>query len=64
MCVDTFHLFPETMTFLRELESHYGFTAEVFCAEGIPVGDKEAFDKRYGKDLWREVRYRRGEEMR
>jgi phosphoadenosine phosphosulfate reductase len=54
MVVDTFHLFPETMEFLREIEDFYGFKAEVFCAEGIPVGDKEAFDKRYGADLWKE----------
>jgi len=54
MVVDTFHLFPETMEFLREIEDHYGFKAEVFCAEGVPVGDKEAYDKKYGADLWRE----------
>lgn len=54
MVVDTFHLFPETMSFLKELEEHYGFKAEVFCADGIPVGDKAAYDKRYGADLWKE----------
>eukprot|EP00535_Pseudo-nitzschia_heimii_P007729 CAMPEP_0197189532 /NCGR_PEP_ID=MMETSP1423-20130617/19902_1 /TAXON_ID=476441 /ORGANISM="Pseudo-nitzschia heimii, Strain UNC1101" /LENGTH=429 /DNA_ID=CAMNT_0042641667 /DNA_START=94 /DNA_END=1383 /DNA_ORIENTATION=- len=54
MCVDTFHLFPETMEFLKEIEEFYGFKAEVFCAEGIPVGDKAAYDKRYGVDLWKE----------
>ncbi|KAL3808065.1 hypothetical protein ACHAXA_007186 [Cyclostephanos tholiformis] len=54
MVVDTFHLFPETMEFLREIEDHYGFKAEVFCAEGVPVGDKAAYDKKYGADLWRE----------
>ena len=54
MCVDTFHLFPETMEFLREIEEFYDFKAEVFCAEGVPVGDKEAYDKRYGADLWKE----------
>jgi phosphoadenosine phosphosulfate reductase len=54
MCVDTFHLFPETMEFLKEIEEYYGFKAEVFCAEGIPVGDKAAYDKRYGVDLWKE----------
>jgi 3'-phosphoadenosine 5'-phosphosulfate sulfotransferase (PAPS reductase)/FAD synthetase len=54
MVVDTFHLFPETMDFLREIEEHYGFKAEVFCAEGVPVGDKAAYDKKYGADLWRE----------
>jgi phosphoadenosine phosphosulfate reductase len=54
MCVDTFHLFPETMEFLKEIEEFYGFKAEVFCAEGIPVGDKDGYDKRYGADLWKE----------
>jgi 3'-phosphoadenosine 5'-phosphosulfate sulfotransferase (PAPS reductase)/FAD synthetase len=54
MVVDTFHLFPETMEFLREIEQHYGFKAEVFCAEGVPVGDKAAYDKKYGADLWKE----------
>jgi phosphoadenylyl-sulfate reductase (thioredoxin) len=54
MCVDTFHLFPETMEFLKELEAAYEFKAEIFNAEGIPVGDKAAFDKRYGADLWKE----------
>jgi phosphoadenosine phosphosulfate reductase len=54
MVVDTFHLFPETMEFLKEIEDNYGFKAEVFCAEGIPVGDKAAYDARYGADLWKE----------
>lgn len=54
MVVDTFHLFPETMEFLKDIEEAYNFKAEVFCAEGIPVGDKEAYDKRYGADLWKE----------
>ena len=54
MVVDTFHLFPETMEFLKTLEEKYEFKAEVFCAEGIPVGDKAAFDKRYGANLWKE----------
>jgi len=54
MVVDTFHLFPETMEFLKELEAAYDFKAEVFCAEGIPVADKAAYDARYGADLWKE----------
>jgi len=54
MVVDTFHLFPETMEFLKDIEEAYDFKAEVFCAEGIPVADKAAFDKRYGADLWKE----------
>ena len=54
MVVDTFHLFPETMEFLKVLEDKYEFKATVFCADGIPVGDKAAFDKRYGANLWKE----------
>merc|ERR1719384_2351455 len=30
MVVDTFHLFPETMEFLKVLEDKYEFKAEVF----------------------------------
>merc|ERR1719217_1333227 len=30
MIVDTFHLFPETMPFLAEMEKEYGFKAEIF----------------------------------
>lgn len=54
MVVDTFHLFPETMEFLKEIEEAYDFKAEVFCAEGVPVGDKDAYDAKYGADLWKE----------
>lgn len=54
MVVDTFHLFPETMEFLKTIEDYYGFKAEVFCAEGVAVGDKAGFDKKYGADLWKE----------
>jgi phosphoadenylyl-sulfate reductase (thioredoxin) len=54
MVVDTFHLFPETMDYLKTMEEKYGFKAEIFCAEDIPVGDKDAFDKRYGANLWKE----------
>jgi len=54
MVVDTFHLFPETMEFLREIEEFYDFKAEVFCAEGVPVGDKEGYDAKYGANLWKE----------
>eukprot|EP00588_Corethron_pennatum_P011665 CAMPEP_0194280730 /NCGR_PEP_ID=MMETSP0169-20130528/18522_1 /TAXON_ID=218684 /ORGANISM="Corethron pennatum, Strain L29A3" /LENGTH=425 /DNA_ID=CAMNT_0039025571 /DNA_START=62 /DNA_END=1342 /DNA_ORIENTATION=- len=54
MVVDTFHLFPETIPFLRSLEEHYDFKAEIFCAEGCPVGDKAAYDAKYGADLWKE----------
>lgn len=54
MVVDTFHLFPETMDFLKVLEDKYEFKAEIFCADGITVGDKAGYDTRYGKDLWLE----------
>jgi len=54
MVVDTFHLFPETTEFLKEIEEAYDFKAEIFCAEGVPVGDKSAYDAKYGADLWKE----------
>merc|ERR1719238_1855522 len=54
MVVDTFHLFPETMPFLAEIEKEYGFKAEIFGPEGVPAGDKPAYDKKYGANLWRE----------
>lgn len=54
MVVDTFHLFPETIKYLSEIEEYYGFKAEIFCAKGIPDGDKGAFDEKYGADLWKE----------
>lgn len=53
MVVDTFHLFPATMDFLKVLEDKYKFKAEIFCAAEIPVADKDAFDKRYGANLWK-----------
>ena len=54
MVVDTFHLFDETMPFLAEIEKEYGFKAEIFGPEGVPAGDKAAYDKKYGADLWKE----------
>jgi phosphoadenosine phosphosulfate reductase len=54
MVVDTFHLFPETLPFLKEIEAEYGFKAEVFTAEGVPLFDKDAYDAKYGADLWKE----------
>jgi phosphoadenosine phosphosulfate reductase len=54
MFVDTFHLFPETMEFVKVIEEEYGFKGEIFCAEGVPCGDKAAYDKKYGADLWKE----------
>jgi len=60
MVVDTFHLFDETVPFLKELEENYNFKAEIFGPEGIPVpnnpdGENKAlYDKKYGENLWRE----------
>ena len=54
MVVDTFHLFDSTIPFLRTLESHYNFKSTIFCADGVPVGDKAAFDTKYGANLWKE----------
>jgi len=54
MVVDTFHLFPETLPFLQKIEEEYKFKAEVFAAEGVELFDKEAFDAKYGVDLWKE----------
>ena len=54
MVVDTFHLFPETLPFLKKIEEEFDFKAEVFCAEGVPLYDKDAYDKKYGADLWKE----------
>merc|ERR1719159_1391218 len=44
MVVDTFHLFPETIPFLKEIEEEFKFKAEVFTAEGVPLFDKAAYD--------------------
>lgn len=44
MVVDTFHLFPETMAFLKDLEKHYKFKSEVFQAVGC--ADKAEYDKK------------------
>jgi len=54
MVVDTFHLFDETIPFVKEIEEEYDFKAEVFCAEGVPCFDKEAYDNKYGVNLWKE----------
>ena len=40
MVVDTFHLFDDTLPFLKTLEEKYNFKAEVFTAEGVPLFDK------------------------
>ena len=50
MVVDTFHLFDDTMPFLRKLEDKYKFKAEIFQAEGC--ANKDEYDKKFGADLW------------
>merc|ERR1719460_823150 len=54
MVVDTFHLFDETLPFLKTMEEKYKFSADVFCAEGVPLYDKAGFDAKYGVNLWKE----------
>merc|ERR1712071_150567 len=60
MVVDTFHLFPETMEFLKELEEAYDFKAEIFNAEGVDNFDKAGYDAKYGADLWKDEPFQRG----
>ncbi|DBA82815.1 TPA: hypothetical protein ACH3X1_007038 [Trebouxia sp. C0004] len=48
--VDTFHLFPETITFLKQLEDKYGFKAEEFhAADSV---DSKDFRAKHGRDLY------------
>ncbi|KAH7421655.1 hypothetical protein KP509_13G069400 [Ceratopteris richardii] len=48
--IDTFHLFPETYSFLNLVEKRYGFKAHVFHAAGVK--DKNEFKEKYGSDLF------------
>jgi len=48
--VDTYTLFPETMSFLRQMEDHYGFKAHVYHAKGIE--SQAEYEQKYGKDYW------------
>ena len=48
--VDTYTLFPETLSFLREVENHYGFKAKVYAAQGCK--DQEDYYAKYGRDYW------------
>jgi len=50
MCVDTFHLFPETMEFLKDIEKAYDFKAEIYQAQDC--ADKSVYDAKYGANLW------------
>ena len=49
--IDTWHLFPETLAFLRRCEKAYGFTAHTFHAAGL--GSREELDSVYGAEWWR-----------
>eukprot|EP00467_Chlorarachnion_reptans_P020195 CAMPEP_0114513008 /NCGR_PEP_ID=MMETSP0109-20121206/15308_1 /TAXON_ID=29199 /ORGANISM="Chlorarachnion reptans, Strain CCCM449" /LENGTH=368 /DNA_ID=CAMNT_0001692787 /DNA_START=547 /DNA_END=1653 /DNA_ORIENTATION=+ len=51
MFVDTFHLFDETITFMKETEKRYGFEGNWFQAEGC--ADKAEYDDKHGADLWK-----------
>jgi phosphoadenosine phosphosulfate reductase len=48
--VDTFHLFPETPLFMKEVEEHYGFKAKWYHAKDTET--EEEFKKQFGKDWW------------
>lgn len=48
--VDTFTLFPESLSHLKEVEQHYGFTSVVYHAAGCT--DQEDYYKQYGRDYW------------
>merc|ERR1719324_699188 len=55
LAVDTLHLFPETMEFLKEIEKAYDFKAHISMAVGVTGEGAEAkamYDKTYGADLW------------
>lgn len=50
--IDTFHLFPESLDFLKEVEAHYGFKAKTYhCAE---AATPEEYWEKYGEDSWME----------
>jgi len=48
--IDTFHLFEETHTFLKQLEGLFGFKALTYQAQGF--ASKEEYRKQYGSDLF------------
>jgi len=50
--IDTFHLFPETHTFLDDVEKHYGFKAATYKADGCD--NVEDFHNKYSDDLFLE----------
>ncbi|CAN0063827.1 unnamed protein product [Heterosigma akashiwo] len=50
--IDTYHLFPESIAFLKEIEEHYGFKAKVYHAEDCET--QEIYYEKYGEDYWME----------
>jgi len=52
MFVDTFHLFNETIDFMKATEDHYGFKANWFHAEGFE--NKAEIEEKYGIDFWKD----------
>jgi len=50
--IDTFHLFPESIDFLKEIEEHYGFKAKVYHCADCETAEK--FWEKYGEDYWME----------
>jgi len=50
--IDTYHLFPESVDFLKEIENHYGFKAKVYVAADCPT--QESYFAKYGEDYWME----------
>lgn len=48
--VDTFTLFPESISHLREVEKHYGFESKVYNA--VDCKDQEEYYEKYGRDYW------------
>eukprot|EP01041_Mallomonas_annulata_P006465 gene6465-13058_t len=48
--IDTYTLFPETLSFLHEVEQHYKFESQIYAAVG--VADQQDYDEKYGRDYW------------
>lgn len=48
--IDTFTLFPETLAYLRQLEDHYDFKAEIYHAKDIAT--QTEYEEKYGTDYW------------
>ena len=49
--IDTLHLFPETLAFLKRVEAAYGFRAQTFMAANC--SSRAEYDALHGADLWR-----------